>query len=230
MGFFFSQRGECRDDSKVVCVNLICIKKNPEIPVQPIKGALLFGAAIYCIKKNSLIRKTVYLELANGYENPAGLSLYSSYGFVPDLNLYAGDCFSNLKHIPMSVNLKNIKEEQIVGAANGVKYQSKIKYVRDFLTMTNPDEQKELGKYLKREDMIEVGKRICKTHTRRRSSSSVIKTPYPNIDIKQLQELFRISDDDIGIRKRSRSQDRPGKERSRSNSREKNGGRTRRKK
>lgn len=223
LGFFFSQKGECRDDPNVICVNLICIKKNPVAPLQPIKGALLFGAAMYCIKNNLLTKKTVYLELAYSYANPAGLNLYSSFGFVPDLNLYAGECFSNLKHLPMSVNLKGVKNDQIVGVVNGIKYPSKTKYVRNYLAITDKVEQIEKGKELKQRDMLILGERVIRSRntrqTRRKGSSSKSERPYRNIDIAELQKLFKISD--LGIKSpRSRNNSRSGQSRERSRSRD----------
>jgi hypothetical protein len=229
LGFFFSQKGECRDAPHVICVNLICIKKDPVAPLQPIKGALLFGAAMYCIKNNPDIRKTVYLELAYSYANPAGLNLYSSFGFVPDLNLYAGECFSSLKHLPMSVNLKGIKNGQIIGVVNGSKYPSKTKYVRNYLAITDKAEQTEKGKILKKQDMLILGKRVVTKRdnyarkTRRKGSSSKSKKPYHNIDIDELKTLFSISDAELGIQERSLSRGSgssgKGKERSRSRER-----------
>jgi hypothetical protein len=222
LGFFFSQKGECPDDSDIICVNLICVKKDPELPIQPIKGSLLFGAAMYCIKNNHNSKKTVYLELANSYTNPAGLNLYSSFGFVPNLNLYAGDCFSNLKHLPMSVNLKGVKNDQIIGVVNGVKYASKTKYVRDFLAMTNKDEQKSEAINLKKEDMLILGKRVLNFNarrTRRKGSSNESKNPYRQIDIEELKTLFQINDRDLRERSSGRSSGQSsvrGRERSRS--------------
>jgi hypothetical protein len=228
LGFFFSQKGECRDAPNVICVNLICIKKDPVEPLQPIKGALLFGAAMYCIKNNSDIQKTVYLELAYSYANPAGLNLYSSFGFVPDLNLYAGKCFSNLKHLPMSVNLKGVNNGKIVGVVNGDKYPSKTKNVRNYLAITDRTEQTEKGKELKKHDMLILGRRVVTKRdnyarkTRRKGPSSESERPYHNIDIDQLKTIFSISDAELGIEKRSRgssSSSGPGRERSRSRER-----------
>ena len=229
LGFFFSQKGECRDAPNVICVNLICVKKDPEAPLQPIKGALLFGAAMYCIKNNPAIKKTVYLELANSYANPAGLNLYSSFGFVPDLNLYAGECFSNLKHLPMSVNLKGVKTGQIIGVVNGSKYSSKKKYVSNYLAIIDKTEQTEKGIILKKQDMLILGRRVVTKRdnyarkTRRKGSSSKSERPYRNIDIDELKTIFSISDAELGIQKRSRgrgsSSSGPGRERSRSRER-----------
>ncbi len=226
LGFFFSQKGECRDDPNVICVNLICIKKDPALPLQPIKGALLFGAAMYCIKNKPSIKKTVYLELAYSYANPAGLNLYSSFGFVPDLNLYAGECFSSLKHLPMSVNLKGVNNGQIVGVVNGIKYPSKNKNVNNYLAITDKEEQTAKGKELKKQDMLTLGRRVVAKRynyarsTRRRGFSSESKKPYHNIDISELKKKFRISNDELGIRGSSRGSSRgQGKERSRSRER-----------
>ena len=231
LGFFFSQKGECRDALNVICVNLICVKKDPVAPLQPIKGAFLFGAAMYCIKNNPnpAIKKTVYLELANSYANPAGLNLYSSFGFVPDLNLYAGECFSKLKHLPMSVNLKNVNEDRIVGVVNGSKYSSKTEYVHNYLAITDKTEQTKLGKFLKKQDMLTLGKRVVTERynyarkTRRRGYSSESKKPYHNININELKKKFRITNDELGIQGRSRGSDSSssgqGRERSRSRER-----------
>lgn len=235
LGFFFSQKGECRDALNVICVNLICVKKDPVEPLRPIKGALLFGAAMYCIKNNPnpYIRKTVYLELAESYANPAGLNLYSSFGFVPDLNLYAGECFTDLDNMPMSVNLKGVENGQIVGVVNGSKYSSKTEYVRNYLAITDKTEQTEKGKILKKQDMLILGKRVVTKRynyarkTRRRGYSSESKKPYHNIDIYQLQQKFRITNDELGIQRRSRGRSRgsdssssgQGRERSRSRER-----------
>ncbi len=123
----------------------------------------------------------------------------------------------------MSVNLKGVKNGQIVGVVNGIKYPSKIKYVRNYLAIEDKAEQTVKGKELKKQDMLILGGRVMRsrnTRQTRRKDSNKSKRPYRNIDIEELQTLFGISDSDLGIHERSRSNSRSGKGKERSRSRE----------
>lgn len=200
LGFFFSQKGECKDEPNNICVNLICITKNPKVTQKAIKGALLFGAAMYCIKNNPKTRKTVYLELAGSYKNAAGLHLYSSFGFIPDLSLFAGKCFSDTDNLPMSVNLKYIDNDQIVGVVNGIKYPSKNKEVREYLT-ADPHKQNYIRAKLIKQDMITLGTRVVqmrKRFTRRATAKQAATRVYPNINIRTLQTEYKLNDNTLG--------------------------------
>ena len=108
VGFIITELGECKKEPNIVSVNLICARPGT------VRGGLLMGAYLYCLKKQRSYKKIGILELARGYLNVAGFISYTKLGFNKDLSLYGEDCFSDYANLPMSVNLTRMSEETIV--------------------------------------------------------------------------------------------------------------------
>ena len=108
VGFIITELGECKKEPNIVSVNLICARPGT------VRGGLLMGAYLYCLKKQHSYKKIGILELARGYLNVAGFISYTKLGFNKDLSLYGEDCFSDYANLPMSVNLTRMSEETIV--------------------------------------------------------------------------------------------------------------------
>ena len=111
VGFIITELGECKKEPNIVSVNLICARPGT------IRGGLLMGAYLYCLKKQRAYKKVGILELASGYLNIAGFISYTKLGFDKDLSLYGERCFSDYANLPMSVNLTRISEETIINRA-----------------------------------------------------------------------------------------------------------------
>ena len=114
VGFIVVERGECRLWEKQVCVNLICVKEGT------IKGSVLLGAYLYCLKASPLNSKGL-LELAGSYSNLAGFFSYTKLGFDKDESLYDKKCFYNPENLPMSVQLNKYKKEDFIDLVTGKK-------------------------------------------------------------------------------------------------------------
>jgi len=111
LGFLIAERGECRMKRNTYSVNLICIQKNPVLvgsKPYTVKGTILLGAFLYCIKSYDGILELLgdegdegededqeilpvdqqgILELAGAYENLDGFFAYSKLGFKKDISL-----------------------------------------------------------------------------------------------------------------------------------------------
>lgn len=111
VGFIVTELGECKKEPNVVSVKLICAKD------RTIRGGLLMGAYLFCLKKQRTYKKMGILELARGYLNVAGFISYTKLGFNKDLSLHGKRCFSDCANLPMSVNLTRIPEETIINRA-----------------------------------------------------------------------------------------------------------------
>lgn len=111
VGFIITELGECKKEPNIVSVNLICARPGT------IRGGLLMGVYLYCLKKQSTYKKVGILELARGYLNVPGFISYTKLGFNKDLSLYGERCFSDYANLPMSVNLNRIVEETIINRA-----------------------------------------------------------------------------------------------------------------
>jgi len=108
VGFIITELGECKKEPNIVSVNLICARPGT------VRGGLLMGAYLYCLKKQNSYKKIGILELARGYLNVAGFISYTKLGFNKDLSLYGEDCFSDYANLPMSINLTRMPEETII--------------------------------------------------------------------------------------------------------------------
>jgi len=119
VGFIIAEKGECHRKPHVWSVNLICTRKKAN--GSTVKGIILLGAFIYCIK-NSPDRTEVQegiLELAKGYKNTAGFISYTKMGFNKDLTLFGvnrrgENCFHDFTNLPMSVNIRDLDNETIL--------------------------------------------------------------------------------------------------------------------
>jgi hypothetical protein len=118
VGFIIAEFGECKIKSHVWSVNLICAKTNKA--GFSIKGAILLGAFLYCIKNSHYIKEGI-LELAGGYKNINGFISYTKMGFNKDLSLYRRGCFFTLNNLPMSVNIDDLENETIINRAADIE-------------------------------------------------------------------------------------------------------------
>ncbi len=131
-GFLIAEYGECKDLPNSFSVNLICSKQSMSIP--KIKGTVLLGAYLYCIKSNTTIDPIGLLELAGGYTNVAGIISYSKLGFRENLDLFKGTCFLDAGNLPMNVNVNSITYDQIIDT---VKNVSSITFASDSLELNS---------------------------------------------------------------------------------------------
>jgi len=99
LGFIIAERGECRKLPNTYSVNLICVHPVKVGSIEyKVKGTILLGAFLYCIKSYDGILEDVggdelevdqqgILELAGSYENLDGFFAYSKLGFRKDITL-----------------------------------------------------------------------------------------------------------------------------------------------
>lgn len=113
VGFIVVEKGECKLLKELVCVNLICVKENT------IKGSVLLGAYLYCIKSSKRKNKRGLLELAGSYSNLAGFFSYTKLGFDKDETLFNIKCFDNPENLPMSVDLMKYEKSDIIDLVTG---------------------------------------------------------------------------------------------------------------
>lgn len=113
VGVIVVERGECRASPKSWCVKVICVKPNS------VKGSLLMGACLYCIKANHSINPECLLELAGGYKNLSAFYSYTGLGFVRDDSLWDDRCFDTVQCMPMRVDLSKISQGDIINKVLG---------------------------------------------------------------------------------------------------------------
>jgi hypothetical protein len=117
VGFIIAQYGECKTHPNAYAVNLICTRS---IDGYSIKGSLLLGAYMYCIKQTEHAEQLGVLELAFGYDNIGGFFAYTKMGFDKDYTLVKQCCFEDYENLPMSVNLQKYSLDNIIGLATGL--------------------------------------------------------------------------------------------------------------
>jgi len=125
VSFIVVEKGECKKYPETYSINLICAKPGGW-------GQIMMALYLYTIANNTnVIVKRGILELANGYLNPAGLCMYSKFGFEYDETLYGNDCFSDYNNLPMITG--NIDSVKIIDVLLGLYSYSKpfICNVRD---------------------------------------------------------------------------------------------------
>jgi hypothetical protein len=118
VGIIIAELGECKRKNDVWSVNLIC-SRTLMAGGASIKGSILLGAFLYCIK-NGNFRQEGVLELAGGYKNINGFISYTKMGFNKDLSLYNRVryiCFDDINNLPMSCNTSTISNETIINRA-----------------------------------------------------------------------------------------------------------------
>jgi len=111
VGFIVTELGECKKEPNAICVKLICVREGT------IRGGLLMGAYLYCLKQHQTYKKMGILELARGYLNIPGFISYTKLGFNKDLSLYGESCFKDYVNLPMSVDLTSMTVETIIRRA-----------------------------------------------------------------------------------------------------------------
>jgi len=122
VGFIIVQLGECKTHPDAYAVNLICTRTlvdRNDGNKTTIKGALLLGAYLFCIKQFDGVEQVGILELAAGYSNFAGFTSYTKMGFDKDISLSVQRCFSDTGNLAMSVNLLGLTQQQIIDLAIG---------------------------------------------------------------------------------------------------------------
>ncbi len=136
-GFLASKYEECRQVTGVYSAHLICKKRGQ------IDGKILMGAYLYCIKNGTMVQKGI-LEIAGGYTNLSAFFSYTKMGFDKDLDLYGMNCFSDASVLPMSVNVDELSNDDIIGYVSG---KNKRKTISDdtglFLTGVPKDERQQ---------------------------------------------------------------------------------------
>ena len=113
VGVIVVERGECIESPKSWCVKVICVKPNS------VKGSLLMGACLYCIKANHSINQECLLELAGGYKNLSAFYSYTGLGFLRDDTLWDELCFDTKQCMPMRVDLSKISQSDIINKVLG---------------------------------------------------------------------------------------------------------------
>jgi hypothetical protein len=117
VGFIIAELGECRNQRDVWSVNLICTRI---ISSPSIKGVILLGAFVYCIKNSRYTKKGI-LELAGGYNNINGFISNTKMGFNKDLKLFKPDCFPNFNNLPMSLDISSLDNQTILNRAGEIE-------------------------------------------------------------------------------------------------------------
>ena len=116
VGVSIIEEGECMESPTSWCVKVICVK--PE----SVKGSLLMGACLYCIKANHIINpenQECLLELAGGYKNLSAFYSYTGLGFLRDDSLWDDRCFDTVQCMPMRVDLLKISQSDIINKVLG---------------------------------------------------------------------------------------------------------------
>uniref|UniRef100_A0A6C0LCB2 Uncharacterized protein n=1 Tax=viral metagenome TaxID=1070528 RepID=A0A6C0LCB2_9ZZZZ len=119
VGFIIVQLGECETHPYAYAVNLICTRTLDDDERTSIKGALLMGAYLFCIKQLAGVEQVGILELADGYKNFAGFSAYTKMMFDKNISLSVEGCFYDNTNLAMSADLLGLSEAEIIGLAVG---------------------------------------------------------------------------------------------------------------
>jgi len=90
----------------------------PEHGIKP-RGSILLGAYLHCTKH--LGQEFGLLELAGGYTNINAFFSYSRMGFVKDFFLFGDECFKDYNNLPMSCDLVQWTNKEIIELASGKK-------------------------------------------------------------------------------------------------------------
>lgn len=144
VGFIIAQKGECETHPNAWAVNLICVRSVRVGSISySIKGSILLGAYLYCIKLSKNSEQIGLLELADGYLNVAGFFSYTKMGFDKNTSIISSDppCFDDISNLPMSINLIPYTPETIIGLASGtiIRPLSDVKDDTGFFSLGYPD-------------------------------------------------------------------------------------------
>lgn len=107
VGVIIVQKGECERRPNSWCIKVICVRPNT------VKGSVLMGACLYCIKDYSYIKECL-LELADGYSNLPAFYSYTALGFLRDDSLWGEGCFKENDCMPMCANLNTVSIDDII--------------------------------------------------------------------------------------------------------------------
>jgi hypothetical protein len=113
VGVIIIEKGQCMANPKSWCVNVICVKPNT------VKGSILMGACLYCIKANRSINQDCLLELVDGYKNLSAFYSYTGLGFLRDDSLWDERCFHTVYCMPMRADLSEISQRDIINKVLG---------------------------------------------------------------------------------------------------------------
>lgn len=113
VGVIIIEQGECIASPKSWCVKVICVKPNS------VKGSILMGACLYCIKANPIINQECLLELVDGYKNLSAFYSYTGLGFLRDNSLWDERCFHTKYCMPMRADLSEISQGDIINKVLG---------------------------------------------------------------------------------------------------------------
>ena len=113
VGVIIIEEGECMESPESWGVKVICVKPNS------VKGSLLMGACLYCIKANHSINQECLLELVGGYKNLSAFYSYTGLGFLRDDTLWDDRCFHTIYCMPMRVDLSKISQGDIINKVLG---------------------------------------------------------------------------------------------------------------
>ena len=113
VGVIIIEEGECVLSPKSWVVKVICVKPNS------VKGSVLMGACLYCIKANPSINQECLLELVNGYKNLSAFYSYTGLGFLRDDSLWDDLCFDTVYCMPMRADLSEISQGDIINKVLG---------------------------------------------------------------------------------------------------------------
>jgi hypothetical protein len=107
-GVIIVQKGECIARRESWCVKVICVRPNT------LRGSLLMGACLYCIKNAPDIRQECLLELTDGYSNLPAFYSYTALGFLRDDSLWGDGCFNTEGCMPMRANVAVVTLDDII--------------------------------------------------------------------------------------------------------------------
>jgi hypothetical protein len=113
VGVIILEKGECDVRPNSWCVKVICVKPSS------VKGSMLMGACLYCIKNNPRIKPECLLELADGYSNLPAFYSYTALGFLRDDSLWGDQCFHTKYCMPMRADLSKISQGDIINKVLG---------------------------------------------------------------------------------------------------------------
>lgn len=124
-GVIIVEKGVCDMRKNSWGVNVICVKPNT------IKGSILMGACLYCIKANSHINPECILELADGYSNLPAFYSYTALGFLRDDSLWGEQCLHTKYCMPMRADLDRVFIDDISKRVLGTAPQLKLSMKKD---------------------------------------------------------------------------------------------------
>ena len=114
VGTIIVEEGNCAARPNSWSVKLICVKPNR------VKGSILMGACLYCIKSDPHINQECLLELADGYNNLPAFYSYTALGFLRDDSLRGKRCLYAKYCMPMRADLSGVSQDSITNKLLGI--------------------------------------------------------------------------------------------------------------